>query len=87
MGRDRDLGEIVEWFGRNDVRLVTLMGPGGVGKTRLSVEAACALEPDFPDGAWFVSLASTEQPAHVASTIARAGSGSRLPEARRPRRR
>jgi predicted ATPase/DNA-binding SARP family transcriptional activator len=72
VGREREVRELVEWFGRDDLRLVTLTGPGGVGKTRLSVEVARALEADFDDGAWFVSLASTEQPAHVASTVAQA---------------
>jgi predicted ATPase/DNA-binding SARP family transcriptional activator len=72
VGRERELRELVEWFGRDDVRLVTLTGPGGVGKTRLSIEVARALESNFGDGVWFVSLAATEQPAHVGSTVAQA---------------
>jgi predicted ATPase/DNA-binding SARP family transcriptional activator len=72
VGRDQDLREVVEWFGRGDVRLVTLTGPGGVGKTRLSVEVARALQAEFLDGAWFVALEGTAQPAYVSSTVAQA---------------
>jgi predicted ATPase/DNA-binding SARP family transcriptional activator len=72
VGRERDVREVVEWFGQDDVRLVTLTGPGGVGKTRLSVEVARALEADFLDGAWFVALAGTAQPAYMSSTVAHA---------------
>ena len=72
VGRDQDVREIVEWFRRDGVRLVTLTGPGGVGKTRLSVDVARVLDDVFEHGAWFVVLASTAEPAHVASTVAQA---------------
>ncbi len=55
VGRDRELSEVVR-LGRRH-RLLTLTGPGGAGKTRLSLEAAAALLRDTPDGVWLVELA------------------------------
>jgi predicted ATPase/DNA-binding SARP family transcriptional activator len=55
---------------RDDARLVTLTGPGGVGKTSLAIEAAGELARALPDGASFVDLSGTAEPALVASTIA-----------------
>ena len=56
------------------VRLLTLIGPGGVGKTRLALAAAESLRgaPAFPDGAWFVDLAPLPGPDAVPSAIVRA---------------
>ena len=53
-----------------DARLVTLTGPGGIGKTSLAIEAARALAPRFRDGAWFVSLATVDGPEQVRAAIA-----------------
>jgi predicted ATPase/DNA-binding SARP family transcriptional activator len=71
IGRDAEL-EAVTALLRDGARLVTLIGPGGVGKTRLALEVAAALDGELPDGAWFVSLASVSSPEHVASAIVQA---------------
>jgi predicted ATPase/DNA-binding SARP family transcriptional activator len=72
IGRDEDVASVAGLLHEEDVRLVTLTGPGGVGKTRLALEVAVALEPELPDGVWFVSLASTSSAEHVPSTILQA---------------
>ncbi|HEY6888664.1 MAG TPA: BTAD domain-containing putative transcriptional regulator, partial [Solirubrobacter sp.] len=69
IGRDREVGAVADRLRAEHVRLLTLTGPGGVGKTRLALEAARAVEADFADGAWFVSLAALEQSQHVAGAI------------------
>jgi predicted ATPase/DNA-binding SARP family transcriptional activator len=71
IGRDQELRAVSALL-RDGARLVTLTGPGGVGKTRLALEVAVALERDMPDAAWFVSLASISSPDHVPSGIAQA---------------
>ncbi|MFI6516898.1 LuxR C-terminal-related transcriptional regulator [Spirillospora sp. NPDC050679] len=68
VGRRTELAEIRSLFGR--CRLVTLMGPGGVGKTRLAVRAAAALEAAMEDGVCFVDLSSLREPALLAQKIA-----------------
>jgi predicted ATPase/class 3 adenylate cyclase len=67
VGRERELREIAESVRRH--RLVTLVGAGGSGKTRLGVQAAAELADEFADGVWFVSLASLREPELVGSTI------------------
>jgi predicted ATPase len=56
IGRDGEVAQIVELLGQGDVRLVTLVGPGGVGKTRLALESARATAARFPAGAVHISL-------------------------------
>ena len=51
-------------------RLVTLVGPGGVGKTRLGIEAAALVAENFPDGVWFVELAALSEPGAVVHAVA-----------------
>ena len=58
VGRGAELGELVELITSDAVRLVTLTGPGGIGKTRLAIEVAHAVADRFPDGAVFVPLAT-----------------------------
>jgi predicted ATPase len=70
IGREREVVAIQRLLQRDDVRLVTLTGPGGIGKTRLALQMAAELSDHFPDGVYFVNLAPTSDPALVVPTIA-----------------
>ena len=70
IGRAREAGEASEIARRPVVRLLTLTGPGGVGKTRLGIRVAWDLAGDFPDGVCFVSLAPVRDPDLVVAAIA-----------------
>jgi predicted ATPase/DNA-binding SARP family transcriptional activator len=70
VGRDREIEALQGTLWRQNVRLVTLVGPGGVGKTRLAIEAASQLAEDLAGGVAFVPLAAVRDPSLVLQTIA-----------------
>ena len=72
VGREREVTHIVELLRASDVRLLTLTGPGGIGKTRLAVHAAADLVDDFGDGVFLVDLAALTDPRLVVPSIAHA---------------
>jgi predicted ATPase len=72
VGREQDTAQICALLRRFEVRLLTLLGPGGVGKTRLALTAATELSDEFADGVVFVSLAPIRDPHLVISAIAHA---------------
>jgi predicted ATPase len=77
VGRSRELAELLGLLGRDDVRLLTLTGPGGTGKTRLALEAAADAAGDYESGVFWVPLAPLRDPALVLEAIGRALSARR----------
>ena len=77
VGRERELADLEALVARH--RLVTLIGTGGTGKTRLMLEAAGRLADGFADGTWLAELAPLGDPAQVASEIARALGAPEIP--------
>src|SRR5215212_5872854 len=84
VGRERELEEVLALVRNPAVRLLTLTGPGGTGKTRLGLQAAAELTDEFEDGVFFVALAAIADPTLVAPAIARTlgltESGNQPPE-------
>src|SRR5919106_4924627 len=71
IGRARDVRSVDHWFRSQEARLVTLTGPGGVGKTRLAYEIAFQLLEEFSDGAVFVDLAPLDSADLVLPAVGR----------------
>src|SRR5262245_8621443 len=70
IGREKESAEVEKLLKREEVRLVTLTGPGGTGKTRLGLQLAAEMLEDFDDGVWFVDLSLLKDPGRVMATIA-----------------
>jgi predicted ATPase len=69
VGREKEIAAAKELLLSKDVRLLTITGPGGIGKTRLGVEIATGLPENFPGGIHFVPLSPLRDPALIASVI------------------
>ncbi|HEX2915851.1 MAG TPA: tetratricopeptide repeat protein [Chloroflexia bacterium] len=72
VGRSVEIEAIGKLLGERDLRLVTLTGPGGIGKTRLALEVARQLVPSFQDGIWLVELAPHSDPYLIPQLLAKA---------------
>jgi predicted ATPase/class 3 adenylate cyclase len=70
LGRQAELTEILELLAQDGVRLVTLTGPGGTGKTRLAAQVAAELNPRYPHGVWWIALAALRDPQLVLEAAA-----------------
>ena len=70
IGREREIAEVRELLARGNDRVVSLIGPGGIGKSRLAIEVAIAARDVFPDGTYFVGLENVLEPALLLPTIA-----------------
>src|ERR1700676_3672582 len=72
IGREQDAAAVCVLLQRSEVRLVTLKGAGGVGKTRIALQVATDLPGSFADGGCFISMASLRDPDLVLPTVAHA---------------
>jgi predicted ATPase len=70
VGREKELGEVLGLLGRHDVRLLTLTGPGGSGKTRIAVQAAAEVVEAHEHGVWWIGLQAVQDAALVLPAIA-----------------
>jgi predicted ATPase/DNA-binding CsgD family transcriptional regulator len=71
-GREREMEAVLAHLLGDSARLVTLTGPGGIGKTRLALAAARGVQPAFRDGVWYVDLAPLHDPAEINAAIGQA---------------
>ncbi len=82
VGRESELGEVRQLLEDDEVRMLTLAGPGGIGKTRLAVQAASDASSSFPDGVWWTALAPLRDadlvPAALAQTLGVRENGTSL---------
>jgi predicted ATPase/class 3 adenylate cyclase len=76
VGRDEELSDLLAMLARPEVRLATIVGAGGVGKTRLALSVAQEASADFPDGVYFVNLAPFTDPSQILGAI---GSAAGIP--------
>ncbi len=72
IGRETEAAALRRLLAREEVRLVTLIGPGGIGKTRLALQVAGEIAGQFPNGVCFVALSAVSEPSLIASAIAQA---------------
>jgi predicted ATPase/DNA-binding CsgD family transcriptional regulator len=72
IGRKVEVDDLVNILSEPGSRLVTILGPGGIGKTRLAIEVARKLQDTFSDGAYFVPLASVKNPDRLVNQVAKA---------------
>jgi predicted ATPase len=70
LGREKELPEVLQLLSQDDIRLLTLTGPGGTGKTRLATQAAAMVSDAYPEGVWWVPLAPLRDSELVLSTTA-----------------
>ena len=70
MGRERDVAALREMITTPETRLITLVGPGGTGKTRLALQVAAEVLDHFPDGVWWVPLTAVSDPDLVPQAVA-----------------
>jgi predicted ATPase len=70
LGREREVDEVADLLTQKAVRLLTLTGPGGTGKTRLAMQAAAEVSESFPDGVWWVPLAPVRDPGLALFSVA-----------------
>ena len=81
LGRDEELAQVHELLASDEIRLLTLTGPGGSGKTRLALQAAGSAADAYPDGSWWVPLAPVSGAGEVMPAAARElGGGGPLEE-------
>ena len=70
VGREKEVAQVCDLLRGDETRLLTLTGPGGTGKTRLALQAAADLLEDFPDGTFFVPLATLSEAELLHSAVA-----------------